>query len=111
MHEPLGVLDTVESVANRRVSAVEVTGECLRRIEEHDRTLSCFRETYPDRAVDGARRIDRLIAAGEDPGPLAGVACAIKDNIVTDFGRTTCGSRMPASSSSVRAARSASAAT
>ncbi|MCH8006190.1 MAG: Asp-tRNA(Asn)/Glu-tRNA(Gln) amidotransferase subunit GatA [Planctomycetes bacterium] len=93
MHEPLGVLDTVESVANRRVSAVEVTGECLRRIEAHDRTLSCFRETYPDRVVDAARRIDRLIASGEDPGPLAGVACAIKDNIVTDFGRTTCGSR------------------
>ena len=38
--------------------------------------------------------IDRRVAAGEDPGPLAGVPVALKDNLCTEGVPTTCSSRI-----------------
>jgi aspartyl-tRNA(Asn)/glutamyl-tRNA(Gln) amidotransferase subunit A len=77
-----------------RVSALEVTEGCLARIEQHNERLGCFREVYAGEAMAAAKSIDQCVEAGENPGPLAGVPVAIKDNLVTSFGYTTCGSRM-----------------
>jgi aspartyl-tRNA(Asn)/glutamyl-tRNA(Gln) amidotransferase subunit A len=75
-------------------TAASVTSECFAAIDALDATISAFRETYPERAARDAAAVDAAVAAGRDPGPLAGVPVAIKDNIVTDFGRTSCGSRI-----------------
>ena len=48
----------------------------------------------PDEVRRQARELDRRIAAGSEPGPLAGVPVAIKDNIVTRGAPTTCASRL-----------------
>ena len=64
------------------------------RIDALDGTLNAFRETSRGRAIEIATTVDERAAAGDDPGPLAGAPIAVKDNIVTAWGRTTCGSRM-----------------
>jgi aspartyl-tRNA(Asn)/glutamyl-tRNA(Gln) amidotransferase subunit A len=48
----------------------------------------------PERALEQAQRIDRLVAAGEPLPPLAGVPVAVKDVILTRGVRTTCASRI-----------------
>ena len=58
-----------------------------------DEVRHAFREVHADHALQHAKRIDDLLAAGEDPGALAGVPIAIKDNIVSEVGTSACGSR------------------
>src|SRR3978361_733085 len=52
------------------------------------------REISADEARERAAALDRRIAAGEDPGPLAGVPVALKDNLSLDGHALTCGSRI-----------------
>jgi len=88
------VADVAGSVRRGERSAVDWVRRSLDRIERDDGDLNCFREVDGDRAESEAAEIDRIVAGGADPGPLAGVPVAVKDNIVTDFGTTACGSRM-----------------
>ena len=86
--------DVASDVRSRKTSAVEITRASLNAIERDNPRLNAFLEVFGDESIQAAQRIDDLILRGEDPGPLCGVPIAVKDNIVTDFGRTTCGSRM-----------------
>ncbi len=47
-----------------------------------------------DEARAAADEIDRRVAAGGDPGPLAGVPVVLKDNMCTRGAATTCSSRI-----------------
>lgn len=66
----------------------------LEHIHRVEPQLRAFRELHEARAVERARRIDADRAQGRRLGALAGVTVALKDNICTAHGRTTCGSRM-----------------
>ncbi|MEX0775788.1 MAG: Asp-tRNA(Asn)/Glu-tRNA(Gln) amidotransferase subunit GatA [Phycisphaeraceae bacterium] len=79
-----------DAIAGRRLSAVEATDACLGRIECHNTPLGALHEVYAQRARLRAAEVD----AGRIAGPLAGVPVVIKDNLCTDYGRTTCSSRM-----------------
>ena len=83
-----------DMIAGRRVSSVEATKSVFERIEQREPTIGAFISTYFQRAMEKAADVDRRIAAGLDVGPLAGVPIAIKDNMCTSFGTTTCASKM-----------------
>ncbi len=90
----LSLRETVARVRRREVSATEVTRAALARIAAVEPALGAFLTVCEPQALAAAAAVDRALAAGEDPGPLAGAAVALKDNICTAGIRTTAGSRM-----------------
>ncbi len=77
-----------------KIRAVDVCQRSLARIAALNDRLSAFLEVFTDTALARAAEIDAQVAAGGTPGPLAGVPVAVKDNICTRVGRTTCASRI-----------------
>jgi len=78
----------------REFSAVELTSSALEFARTENPKTNAYLTFCPERALAAAERVDKKLAAGEDPGPLAGVPVAVKDVIVTCGVRTTCGSRL-----------------
>lgn len=91
---PSTIIELSAAIRQRDVRAVEAIEAIFRAIDTLDQALHCYHETYAEKAIDEAKRIDRLLDDGREVGPLAGVPIALKDNIVTDFGHTTCSSRI-----------------
>ena len=75
-------------------SAAEILDGYLAAIESGDGEIHAFNLVTTDAARSAAAEVDRRVAAGEDPGPLAGVPIAIKDNLCTRGIDTTCSSRI-----------------
>src|SRR5690606_23040759 len=69
----LGIAAAVRSGTR---SAVEVVEEHLTAIAARDGELNAFNLVTADQARQAAIAIDERVAAGEDPGPLAGVPVA-----------------------------------
>jgi aspartyl-tRNA(Asn)/glutamyl-tRNA(Gln) amidotransferase subunit A len=84
--------ETANAVRTKQRSAREVVDEHLSRIDEREGELHAFNLVLADEARAAASAIDERVAAGEDPGPLAGVPVALKDNFATRGIPTTCSS-------------------
>jgi len=78
----------------KKYSARELTGQALAHAESENPKTNAYLTFSPERALATALEVDKKIAAGDDPGALAGVPIAIKDVILTRGVRTTCGSRL-----------------
>ena len=74
--------------------ATDVLEEFLGRIESHDSDIHAFNTVTAEAARAAAASVDETVAAGRNPGPLAGVPVAYKDNLCTRGVPTTCSSRM-----------------
>jgi aspartyl-tRNA(Asn)/glutamyl-tRNA(Gln) amidotransferase subunit A len=74
-------VDVAAGVRAGNVSALELTEAYLARIAEFEPEFNSYRTITGDSARARAREIDEQVARGEDPGPLAGVPIALKDNI------------------------------
>jgi aspartyl-tRNA(Asn)/glutamyl-tRNA(Gln) amidotransferase subunit A len=79
-----------DAIAAKKISSVELTRQALARIDKIEPGILAYNSVYPERALQQAADVD----AGKRAGPLAGVPIAIKDNLCTTFGTTTCSSKM-----------------
>src|ERR1041384_4893794 len=84
------LLDARNAIRARKISSLELTRQVLDRIAKHEPAIQAFNSLHADRAIEQAIAVD----AGKRGGELAGVPIAIKDNLCTTFGTTTCSSRM-----------------
>ncbi|HEY8060059.1 MAG TPA: Asp-tRNA(Asn)/Glu-tRNA(Gln) amidotransferase subunit GatA [Acidimicrobiales bacterium] len=90
----MSALEIAAGVRSGERSARDVLDEHLAVIDARDGELHAFNLVLVDEARAAADAIDSRVAAGEDPGPLAGVPVALKDNLCTRGVATTCSSRI-----------------
>jgi aspartyl-tRNA(Asn)/glutamyl-tRNA(Gln) amidotransferase subunit A len=106
----MSILETIAELAPRlrrkEVSPLELTRDCLDRIEKLDPALNAFITVTAESALAEARTAESEISRGEWRGPLHGIPVALKDIIDTAGTRTTAASaiyqnRIPAEDAEV----------
>ena len=88
------VVEVAQSVRSGARRARDVVEEHLSVVEQREPDVHAFTLVLADEARAAADAVDEQVAAGADPGPLAGVPIALKDNLCTRGVVTTCGSRI-----------------
>jgi len=92
--EDLSAKELRDNIVTGRISSVEATKSVFERINKIEPVIGAFISTYEDLALERATDVDRRIAANQPVGQLAGVPVAVKDNMCTTFGATTCASKI-----------------
>jgi len=93
----LGPLQLSAAVRDGRLTAEAVARATLDRIETNNISINAYTRLYAEDAMAAARATDRAIAAGYDPGPLAGATFGVKDLYDVAGKITTAGARLRAS--------------
>jgi aspartyl-tRNA(Asn)/glutamyl-tRNA(Gln) amidotransferase subunit A len=76
---PVTAVEICGAIRSQRLSARSVVDDTLARIASRDRDLNAFTAVTTERAIARATAIDHALAAGRDPGALAGVPFAAKN--------------------------------
>lgn len=88
------VSEHIDALKKGKYSSKELTEAYIKQIENTDEKISAYITTTFESAVETAVSVDEKRIRGEQLKPLAGIPCAIKDNICTKGIKTTCASRM-----------------
>lgn len=96
----LGISDAAEAIREGRVTAVELTEDCLSRVREVDEEIQAWAFLDPAHALRQAQAADAHRMAGRPLGPLHGVPLGIKDifdtaDYPTEFGSALWQGRAP----------------
>src|SRR5215469_2351400 len=90
----LTLKEASDLVRRKTVSPVELTADCLKRIETYNRTLNAFITVTANQAMKDAHAMEEEQVRGKWRGPLHGIPIAVKDAIDTAGVRTTAGSEL-----------------
>jgi Asp-tRNA(Asn)/Glu-tRNA(Gln) amidotransferase A subunit family amidase len=106
----VGLSELAEQVRTGKVSARELTAHALERIETLNPRVNAFVAVDAEAALSAADAVDAKVAAGRDPGRLAGVPIGVKDledaaGYVTTHGSACFADDPPAASDSPLVAR------
>ena len=91
---PFTISDLSRRLRNRSISPVELTHDCLERIDRLNPVLNAFITVTAESALERARRAEREIYRGTYLGPLHGIPIGLKDIIDTAGVRTTAASAL-----------------
>jgi aspartyl-tRNA(Asn)/glutamyl-tRNA(Gln) amidotransferase subunit A len=90
----LTAYEIVNLIKKKKITAYELMQDIFNQIDKVDNLIKAFIVTNREEALKQAKGIDVKVKNGEKLPPLAGVAVAIKDIIVTRGMETTCGSKI-----------------
>jgi aspartyl-tRNA(Asn)/glutamyl-tRNA(Gln) amidotransferase subunit A len=90
----MGIAQVVADVKAGAVKAADLVEQRLAVIASRDAEIHAFNHVMADEARAAAAAVDEKVARGDDPGPLAGITVALKDNMCTRGVPTTCSSRI-----------------
>jgi len=86
------ILQIAERVRSGQESATAIVERTLAALPQADAGLNAVTRLLPERALHEAALVDDIVAAGGDPGPLAGVPYGVKDLFDVEGLPTTAGS-------------------
>ena len=86
--------EVLNLIKKKEITAYEVMQDIFNQIDEVESLIKAFIFINREEALKQAKEIDKKVKNGEELPPLAGVAIAIKDIIVTRGTETTCGSKI-----------------
>ncbi len=92
--EPTTAAAIGAAVRSGERTARSVVEAHLAQIRARETDIHAFNLVLADEALAAADAVDAMVAAGDDPGPLAGVPVALKDNLCTRGIPTTCSSKI-----------------
>jgi aspartyl-tRNA(Asn)/glutamyl-tRNA(Gln) amidotransferase subunit A len=104
------VLDLAAQVRSGATSAADLTERVLADVARRDRDLNAVTRLLPERARREAAAVEAAVAAGRDPGPLAGVPYGVKDlfdvaGLATTAGSSLYADALPASADALAVTR------
>jgi Asp-tRNA(Asn)/Glu-tRNA(Gln) amidotransferase A subunit family amidase len=88
----MGILEVSAQLRRKALSPVEITQECLERIEKFNPKLNAFITVTAESAIAAARAAEADMQRGQWRGPLHGIPVGLKDLIDTAGVRTTAAS-------------------
>jgi aspartyl-tRNA(Asn)/glutamyl-tRNA(Gln) amidotransferase subunit A len=90
----LDLHEVSQLIRSKKVSPVQLTHECLNRIEQFNGKLNAFITVTAESALAEARTAESEIQRGQWKGPLHGIPIALKDIVDTAGVRTTAASEL-----------------
>jgi len=83
-----------DQIAAGEIKSIAATEAVFEAIEKYESIVGAYISTFREQSLAKAEEVDEKVAAGQVVGELAGVPVAVKDNMCSTFGTTTCASRI-----------------